>query len=676
MKKIITILIAIFSSVLQISATNVSGLISSNTTWTKANSPYVVVGNVLVQADVTLTIEPGTVIKFDPSKVLQINGTLVAKGTLADTILFTSNTNQTAGSWGNIYFTDGSTDGVVEDNGNYLSGSILEYCRIEYGGKIEQTVTAMLKFEESLPVLRNSSINNSIAAGVNLLVSNYVITNITYNSNKFYNCKTAIEVGGSLSGLKITNSSFLYNNLGLFSYLYTNLIVDNNIFSYNSQAIYTSSSWGIVISNNVFENNTLANQQSLDFPSIIVLFGRTMFNNNLIQNNHSDLLFFNPSRSSTFISNIFTNNNSNSSNDQTAIKLTSEYDWDTLRMENNMITNNIANNLLKVDFKRKEAKISSNIISNNYVTGELIYASDYNEYVNDTSKTIRILNNTVTQNTSASGYLMSFSNVLDVTQNSFYNNTSSYVLKNNNTPTYEPYLDVSNNYWGLNTNEELSAAIYDFFDDATLGLTIFDGIILVPNLSNPVTPPCQVVKTDMGNNNVKVSWKANPESDIKGYNVYWGNYASYTFNHMADAGLTTSYIIEGASVDDSIAVTAYDNDYIPGKKSTNWLNENMLNGHESAYSFELHFPLGLNEMSQAQDFVIYPVPANDKIYVETEKPESYTIITISDLQGKMLTTAKLSESTTEINVSDLKPGIYFLKLKSEKGTSTQKFVKL
>jgi len=79
-------------------AINVSGLISSNTTWTVANSPYVVTNNILVNAGVTLTIQPGVTVKFNALKSMQIDGTLIAKGTNADSIRFTSNTTQTAGS--------------------------------------------------------------------------------------------------------------------------------------------------------------------------------------------------------------------------------------------------------------------------------------------------------------------------------------------------------------------------------------------------------------------------------------------------------------------------------------------------------------------------------------------------------------------------------------------------
>ena len=45
--------------------TDVSGAISVDTTWTLAGSPYVVVGDVTVEPDITLTIEPGVQVRFN-----------------------------------------------------------------------------------------------------------------------------------------------------------------------------------------------------------------------------------------------------------------------------------------------------------------------------------------------------------------------------------------------------------------------------------------------------------------------------------------------------------------------------------------------------------------------------------------------------------------------------------
>jgi len=58
--------------------TNVSGFISSNTTWTLSGSPYIITGNTILDSAIVLTINPGVMVKFDNAKSLQINGILRA----------------------------------------------------------------------------------------------------------------------------------------------------------------------------------------------------------------------------------------------------------------------------------------------------------------------------------------------------------------------------------------------------------------------------------------------------------------------------------------------------------------------------------------------------------------------------------------------------------------------
>src|SRR5258708_3060649 len=118
-------------------ATYVSGFISANTTWTVTGSPYIVNGNTLVSHGYTLTIEPNVVVKFDTNRVLQIDGELIAIGTPEYRITFTSlQSTPHAGDWGKIHFADTCVDAVFDTAGNYLSGSIMKYCDVLYGGGI------------------------------------------------------------------------------------------------------------------------------------------------------------------------------------------------------------------------------------------------------------------------------------------------------------------------------------------------------------------------------------------------------------------------------------------------------------------------------------------------------------------------------------------------------------
>ncbi|MEI8086525.1 MAG: T9SS type A sorting domain-containing protein, partial [Paludibacter sp.] len=140
-------------------ATTVSiaaGNISSNTTWTK-NNVYLLNGFVFVNSGVTLTIEPGTVIRGDKASkatlIVSMGGKLIANGTLAEPIVFTSNQaagSRASGDWGGVillgkaHINPGTATieggvgtglsaqyGGTDNNDN--SGS-LQYVRIEFPG--------------------------------------------------------------------------------------------------------------------------------------------------------------------------------------------------------------------------------------------------------------------------------------------------------------------------------------------------------------------------------------------------------------------------------------------------------------------------------------------------------------------------------------------------------------
>lgn len=86
----------------------VQGDITTNTTWS-ANNAYLLKGFVYVKSGITLTIEPGTVIKGDKDTkatlVVARGGKMNAAGTTDKPIIFTSNVasgSRNAGDWGGI----------------------------------------------------------------------------------------------------------------------------------------------------------------------------------------------------------------------------------------------------------------------------------------------------------------------------------------------------------------------------------------------------------------------------------------------------------------------------------------------------------------------------------------------------------------------------------------------
>ena len=73
------------------SQTNVSGALSSDTTWSLSNSPYTVTGSVLIPNGVTLTIEAGVIINYDGDYKILMKGNLISSGTSSSPITFNGN---------------------------------------------------------------------------------------------------------------------------------------------------------------------------------------------------------------------------------------------------------------------------------------------------------------------------------------------------------------------------------------------------------------------------------------------------------------------------------------------------------------------------------------------------------------------------------------------------------
>ncbi len=315
--------------------TNVSGYILSNTTWTVANSPYIVTGNILVNNGVTLTIEPGVVVKFDTTKTLQVDGELIAIGTAQNRITFTANDATPAkGSWGRIQFSDNSTDAVFDTLGNYVSGSIFKYCDIRYGGgvpgdatvycdtsspyfshcRISNCLKQAVYFTQAGGKVDSSSIRDCVGTALHFnspIASDLIVKNDTFEFNGggigyggsgslanvtienclFSNSDSAISVQSTLSSI-ITDNVFTANTYAIRGDLGANATISNNVFTaHTSSVIGSCSPWGFIsggdvnITNNYFENNM--GVISMQANTFVVIQDNTFKNNRFHSSNGS-----------------------------------------------------------------------------------------------------------------------------------------------------------------------------------------------------------------------------------------------------------------------------------------------------------------------------------------------------------------------------------------------------
>lgn len=231
--------------------TNVSGGIYNNTTWTLANSPYLITGPIVVFPSKTLTIEPGVLIKVQggfnptsgyPNNYLEIRGNLVAVGTANLPIIFTTDSINPPNyvpdltpyqQWYGIVIK--SLQGAAASF-NYITVDHAAY------GIDNQNLSAT----DSIS-LKGCTFSNSITAfGVSgpLMLDSCLFTN-----NQF------CFKGDTQHALNAVNCNFLGNKLGVYNFgIATNLT--NCIFENNEIAL--SATAGGLITACVFNNNYYA----------------------------------------------------------------------------------------------------------------------------------------------------------------------------------------------------------------------------------------------------------------------------------------------------------------------------------------------------------------------------------------------------------------------------------
>ena len=672
----ITLSLLLFLSITITAQTNVSGLISSNTTWLLTGSPYIITGNVLVNNSAVLTIEPGVVVKFNTGTSLQIDGTIIARGVSDNNIIFTSNASiPAAGDWGYVYFSDASSDAVFDVNGDYAGGSILEYVIVEFGGGAQVDNNGTIRLENAHPFINRSKIRNNTMTGITgwMLSGNLRITN-----NLIFN-----------------NGTTNYNAGGLYLDDWSqgaNVLLENNIIKGNTGqlagGIYSNISRNIIINNNIVDSNYSAQN-----GAGIYFYGTGLITGNIISNNLANygagggiwLLWSN----ATISNNVIVSNKAQGFGMGGGLYIEPTDDGSV-----NVFNNIFAENLSEAEgggiYVLPGYAIGTTITITHNVFTRNIAPSSSACLFSDSDK--NLMYNTFTENKTDSFEIscaIKVNNTPLINYNNIFNNDVKDVFYNNNSQTYT-IVNAKYNWWGSTNENNISSMIYDWFDNSSLGITDYSSFLISPNTDAPVSPPTGLSAVT-GDNEISLSWNPNPESDIAGYKIYWGLVSEFPSMNSADVGNVTNYTLQSLlSGKYFILVSAYDDNAAAiNDDPLTVTNEKQTGGNESWFSAivtpELISDVANDKNINPNKFVLYqnyPNPFNPSTKINFTVPEkSNVIINVYNALGEEVKELVNKEfepgiHNLEFNASDLTSGVYFYKLQAGSFVQTKKMILL
>ncbi len=215
--------------------TTVSGVLSVDTVWFPG--VYYVSSSITVNSGVTLSIMPGTIIKFAPGAQLISNGVVLAEGTVGNPIVFTAFTDDsvggdtnndgastgTAGYWQNLYF-----------NGTGSSGSRVVNSVVRYAGGGVNIAAAITTVTNTNVSLLNNTITDSAASGIESSNASPQIEGNNISNNRGH----GIFIGSS-SPTSINNNSITNNgDHGIYYQSAANALpITNNTITGNAKTV-------------------------------------------------------------------------------------------------------------------------------------------------------------------------------------------------------------------------------------------------------------------------------------------------------------------------------------------------------------------------------------------------------------------------------------------------------
>jgi parallel beta-helix repeat protein len=245
--------------------TTVSGIISQDTTWISAGSPYVLTGNTLVNNGVTLTIQPGVTVNLG-NYYIKVNGTLSAIGAPNNLINFNS---------GSIIFSS-SCIGWNEQTelGCKIENCILNSTALSTSNtvKIDSDVINADLTVDSSTIISNSNIIGSISGGIvsgNSIIGD--VSSLTIINN---------VINGSVSSIGVVTNNTIVGGVTATG----NSVISNNRLSAAGNAVSVPSLFFSSGGQPIIANNTITNS-AVGISISVFVRGWVGTNIPLVQNN-------------------------------------------------------------------------------------------------------------------------------------------------------------------------------------------------------------------------------------------------------------------------------------------------------------------------------------------------------------------------------------------------------
>ena len=109
-------------------------------------------------------------------------------------------------------------------------------------------------------------------------------------------------------------------------------------------------------------------------------------------------------------------------------------------------------------------------------------------------------------------------------------------------------------------------------------------------------------------------------------------------------------------------------------KNWNDAGTKIINGDSAFYYY--HTVLGINElMAKNAGIAVYPDPASSQITIDISANKAQGSISIVNFNGQEVFTGQVNQPKTQLDISGLSGGVYYVRLTSNRGVATGKFIK-